>query len=129
MTMNETSSIKDNGTYNKKSQAILPLMGEIHGAKEESNNNGIEFASRAKIQKQLLGSAPSSSASNNSSRSFVKNKQIINDFIGIRDERRDCSMGLRVPRRVKDLFEELAAETRLSESEILYRMVMKCINE
>lgn len=116
MTMNETSSVKDQTAYNKKSQAVLPLMSE-------------NVQSKAKIiQEQLFSSTPMDRGSlGGETTAFNKNSRIINDFIGQKEERRDCSMGLRVPRRVKDLFEELSAETRLSESEILYRMVMRCI--
>ncbi len=49
----------------------------------------------------------------------------IEDVIGTRRERRECAVGVRVTREMKEVLEGLAAKTRLSESEIVFRILRK----
>ena len=49
----------------------------------------------------------------------------LEDVLGTRKERRECAVGVRVTRAMKEVLEELSAKTRLSESEIVYRILKK----
>lgn len=56
------------------------------------------------------------------------NYQNIEEVIGIRKERRECAVGVRVTREMKDLLENLSSKTKLSESEIVFRILRKNLN-
>ena len=49
----------------------------------------------------------------------------IEEVIGTRKERRECAVGVRVTREMKEVLEKLAAKTRISESEIVFRILSK----
>jgi hypothetical protein len=69
--------------------------------------------------KRLDDNSPKITHSNNTT--FPK----IEDLIGTRQERRECAVGVRVTRDMKDILENLSAKTRLSESEIVFRILSK----
>ena len=52
----------------------------------------------------------------------------LEDVLGTRKERRECAVGVRVTREMKEILENLSTKTRLSESEIVYRILQKNLN-
>lgn len=52
----------------------------------------------------------------------------LEEVIGTRKERRECAVGVRVTREMKEVLENLSTKTRLSESEIVYRILQKNLN-
>lgn len=56
------------------------------------------------------------------------NMSDLEDVLGMRKERRECAVGVRVTREMKEILENLSTKTRLSESEIVYRILQKNLN-
>jgi hypothetical protein len=47
------------------------------------------------------------------------------ELIGSKSERRECSVGVRITRDMKEVLEKISSKSRLSESEIVFRILEK----
>lgn len=52
----------------------------------------------------------------------------LDELLGERRERRECAVGVRVTREMKDMLEEICNKKRLTESEVVFRILKNALN-